>query len=250
MYKLKSASEIQIMREGGKILANILKKLAEAVKPGVATKDLEKLARELILSYKVKSSFLGYDGYPAVLCTSIDSEIVHAVPSERIIKEGDLVKLDMGILHRNFHTDSALTILVPGGEDTQLKEKLVRVTKRALRIAVSEIKIGRTLGDIGAVVQKYVESEGFNVVRELVGHGIGRELHEPPQIPNYGKPGQGEKLAAGMVLAIEPMVVAGDWRIKESEDGFGFETKDGSLAAHLEHTIAVLPRGPLTLTEK
>lgn len=232
------------------MLGEMLKRLAEEVKPGIATEDLEKLARELILAYGVKSSFLGYGGYPAVLCVSINDEIVHAIPSERKIKEGDLVKLDFGIIHKGFHTDSAVTVLVSGGKTSEdvIKEKLINVTRESLRIGISKAKAGNTLGDIGSAIQKFVESNGFNVVRDLVGHGIGRELHEPPQVLNYGKAGTGEKLIFGMAIAIEPMVVMGSWKIKDGKDGFGFLTKDGSLAAHFEHTIVITDKEPRILT--
>src|SRR3989344_4673508 len=180
MIKIKTEKEIGIMHEGGKILAEILKKLSDAVKPGTTTNDLEKLARELVSSYGVKASFLGYDGYPAVLCTSINEEIVHGVPSDRILEDGDVLKLDMGVLRGGFHTDSAATVIV--GEGDSEKQKLLNVTKEALRIGISKAKVGNTLGDVGSAIQEYVEGKGFGVVRDLVGHGIGRELHEPPQV--------------------------------------------------------------------
>ena len=246
MIKIKTPQEIEIMSEGGKILAAIVKKLAEAVKSGGTTSYLEKLARELVLSYGVKPSFLGFDGYPAALCTSVNDEIVHGVPSGRVLKDGDLLKLDMGVLYQGFHTDSAITVVV--GEGDEAKKKLLNVTKEALRIGISKAKVGNTLGDIGSAIQKYVEKNGFNVVRDLVGHGIGKELHEPPQVMNYGEAGTGPELVEGMVIAIEPMVVTGDWRIKNSKDGFGFVTKDGGLAAHFEHTVAITEKEPLVLT--
>lgn len=247
MIKIKTEKEIEIMREGGKILAEILKKLSEAVKPGVTTNELEELARELVLSYGVKPSFLGYDGYPAALCTSVNDEIVHGVPSDRVLKDGDVLKLDMGVLDKGFHTDSAVTVVVGKGDNE--KTKLLSVTKEALNIGISKAKVGNTLGDIGSAIQEYVERNGFNVVRDLVGHGVGKELHESPQVLNYGKAGEGEKLVEGMVIAIEPMVVTSDWRIKNSQDGFGFVTKDGGLAAHFEHTVAITKRGPEILTK-
>ncbi len=255
---IKTEQEIKTMHEGGKILAEILKKLSEAVRPGMTTNYLDELARELVLLYGAKPSCLGYNGYPAALCTSVNDEIVHAVPSGRVLKEGDLLKLDMGVLHKGFHTDSALTLLVSQNDKVihkttsqvvyQQAQKLINVTREALNIGISKAKIGHTLGDIGSAVQKYVEQNGFNVVRDLVGHGIGRNLHEPPQIPNYGEVGKGEKIKAGMVIAIEPMVVIGDWRIKNGKDGFGFITKDGGLAAHFEHTVAIVENGPVILT--
>ena len=257
MINLKNQQEIQIMKEGGKILADILEKLKEAVKPGITTNDLEKLAGELVLSQGVKSSFLGFDGYPAVLCTSVNEEIVHSIPSKRVLKEGDVLKLDMGVLHNGFHTDSAITVLIgQNNKDIHITtlnvvnlQLLISVTKEALEIGISKAKVGNTLGDIGAAIQKHVEQNGFNVVRDLVGHGIGRELHESPQVLNYGKSGQGEKLVVGMVIAIEPMVVTGNWGIKNSKDGYAFVTKDGGLAAHFEHTVAITNDGPLVLTK-
>ena len=252
MIKIKSEKEIEIMIEGGKILAKILKELVKAVKPGITTQDLDKLARELVFKFGTKPAFLNYNGYPTVLCTSINDEIVHGVPSERKLEKGDLLKLDMGVLYKGFHTDSAVTVLVGGGlslnKGTLLKKKLVKVTQEALEIGIKQARPGNTIGDISSAIQKYVEKKGFNVVRDLVGHGIGKELHEPPQVPNYGKAGEGEKLEPGMVIAIEPMVVAGDWKIKEGPDGFVFQTKDGGLAAHFEHTIAITKKGPLVLT--
>lgn len=252
MFELKTGKKIQIMREGGRILAEILKKLEEAVKPGITTNDLEELACELVLSYGVKGSFLGYEGYPAVLCTSLNDEVVHAIPSERVLKDGDLLKIDMGVLHKGFHTDSAVTVLVIHKPTSQVgypqAQKLINVTKEALEIGISKAKAGNTLGDIGAAIQKHVEDKGFNIVRDLVGHGIGRALHEPPQVLNYGQAGQGEKLVPGMVIAIEPMVVTGKWGIKDGKDGYAFVTKDGGLAAHFEHTVAITEKGPEILT--
>jgi len=246
MIKIKTKENVAIMKEGGEILAKILRKLAEEVKPGITTNHLEKLARELVLYYGVKPSFLGYDGYPAALCTSVNDEIVHGMPSDRVLKDGDVLKLDMGVLHKGFHTDSAVTVLV--GNPDKEKQKLINVTREALKIGISKVKVGNALGDIGSAIQKYVEKSGFNVVRDLVGHGIGKELHEPPQVLNYGVPGEGEELKEGMVIAIEPMVVTGDWRIKNGKDGFGFITKDGGLAAHFEHTVAVTKSGSSVLT--
>lgn len=246
MTKIKTEKEIQIMKEGGKILAEILKRLSEAVKPGITTNELEKLARELVLYYGVKPSFLGHDGYPAALCTSVNDEIVHGVPSDRVLGDGDVLKLDMGVLYKGFHTDSAVTVVVGKGDGKN--QKLINVTKEALNIGISKAKVGNTLGDIGSAIQKYVEQNKFNVVKDLVGHGIGRELHEPPQVLNYGESGEGEELKAGMVIAIEPMVVTGDWRIKNGKDGYAFVTKDSGLAAHFEHTVAITDSGSVILT--
>lgn len=248
MVNIKTDKEIEIMREGGKILAEILKKLAAEVKPGITTNDLEELACELVLDYKVKSSFLGYEGYPAILCTSLNEEVVHAIPSTRVLEEGDLLKIDMGVLRGGFHTDSAVTVIVGNMNDTA-RRNLIQVTREALEIGISKAKVGNTLGDIGSAIQKHVEDKGFNVVRDLVGHGIGRELHEPPQVLNYGKAGTGERLVPGMVIAIEPMVVTKSWEIKEGKDGSSYETADGGLAAHFEHTVAITDAGPLILTK-
>ena len=251
------------MKEGGAILSNILEELTKAVKPGITTQELDKLATELVFKFgartasagssgELKSSFLNYNGYPAVLCVSVNDEIVHGVPSDRRLNKGDVLKLDMGVLWKGFHTDSAVTVLVGGGlafdKNTLLKKKLIKVTRESLEKGIKEAKIGNTLGDVGFTIQKYVEKEGFNVVRDLIGHGIGRELHEGPPVPNYGKSGEGEKIVEGMVIAIEPMVVTGDWKTKEGLDGFVFQTKDGGLAAHFEHTVAIVEKGPLVLT--
>ncbi len=252
MIKIKSEKEIEVMREGGKILAEILKELSAKAKPGITTLDLEKLAKELVFKFGARSAFLDYNGFPAVLCTSVNDEIVHGVPSERELKKGDIIKLDMGVLFKGFNTDSAVTVLVGGGlsldKKTLLKKKLIRITREALEIGIKEAKPGKKTGDIGSSIQKHIEKNGFGVVRELVGHGIGKELHESPQVPNYGKAGEGETLKPGMVIAIEPMVVTGNWRTKEGPDGFVFQTKDGSLAAHFEHTIAITEKGPKVLT--
>src|SRR3989338_3288301 len=179
MINIKTEQEIQIMKEGGKILREFLKKLSEMVKPGITTNNLEELANKLVLSYKVKPSFLGYDGYPNILCTSLNDEVVHGIPSDRVLKEGDLLKIDMGVLYKGFHTDSATTLVV-GGRGDNIKNKLIQTTRESLEIGISKAKAGNTLRDIGAAIQKHIEDKGFNVIRDLVGHGIGRELHESP----------------------------------------------------------------------
>ena len=260
MLKLKTKEDIQIMKEGGEILAKILRRLVEEVKPGITTNHLEKLARELVLSYGVEPSFLGFENYPAVLCTSINEEIVHGIPSDRVLVVGDVLKLDMGIYHNGFHTDSAVTVLVDQSDKvihnfglTTLnvvnQQKLISVTTEALEIGISQAKAGNTTGDIGAAVQEFVRKNGFEVVQDLVGHGIGKELHEWPQVPNFGKRGQGDKLVSGMVIAIEPMVVTGKKLIKIGKDGFAYVTADKSLAAHFEHTVAITEKGPVILTQ-
>ncbi|MBI2670214.1 MAG: type I methionyl aminopeptidase [Candidatus Yanofskybacteria bacterium] len=255
MIHLKSTQEIEIMREGGRILAEILKKLSEAVKPGITTKNLDKLARELVLFYKVKPAFLDYGGYPAAVCTSVNNEVVHCVPSERELKEGETISLDMGVVYKGFNLDAAVTVPVTGGGDYEKWSKsnsqlykLIEVTKEALNAGIKQAKAGNHIGKIGHAVQTVVEKNGFNVIRDLVGHGIGRELHEEPQVPNYGPAEAGPKLEAGMVIAIEPMVVVGNWRLVKGKDGFSYNTADGSAAAHFEHTVAITEDGPQILT--
>lgn len=247
MISLKSSKEIEIMREGGKRLAEILKKLQKSVKAGIATQKLEELARELILKYRAEPSFLNFEGYPAVLCTSINEEIVHVPPSNRKLKEGDILSLDLGICWQGYHADMAITL--PIGEIPPEKKRLIRVTKKALKLGIKKAKIGNTTGDIGNTIQRYVESQGFNVIRELCGHGIGKKLHEEPKILNFGKKGQGEKIKEGMVFCIEPMVSSGTWKIEKSKDGYGYKTKDNSLSCHFEHEVAITKRGPLILTK-
>ncbi|MEX1064161.1 MAG: type I methionyl aminopeptidase [Candidatus Paceibacterota bacterium] len=256
MIHLKTKAEIKVMQEGGKILAVILKKIAQEVRPGITTKELDKLARELVLFYNVKSGFLGYGGYPAALCTSVDDEVVHCVPSERVLKEGELVSLDMGIVYKGFNLDHAVTIPVLGSLSyTEWVKKnpelnhLLETTKAALSAGIKNAKPGNPVGMIGSAVQAIVETAGFGVVRELVGHGVGKSLHEEPHVPNFGSGSEGPKLKEGMVIAIEPMVTMGDWRLVGGKDNFTYRTKDGSRAAHFEHTVAITSGGPVVLTK-
>lgn len=246
MIPIKSPEEIQIMAEGGKILAKIMRELEKRVKPGITTKDLDGLAESLVLKSGGKCSFKGYEGFPNCLCTSINGEIVHGIPSERVLRDGDILKLDLGYFYKGFHTDMAITF--PVGRVSFEAQRLIRVTKKVLKLAIKKARPGNTFGDIGNTIQRYVESQGFNVVRELCGHGIGKELHEEPQVLNYGKRHSGEEIKEGMVFCLEPMVTIGDWKIKKSKDGYGFETADGSLSAHFEHTIAVTKNGTKILT--
>jgi methionyl aminopeptidase len=246
MIIIKTPEEIGIMTEGGKILAKIMKELEKKVKPGITTKELDRLAEELVLSYGGKCSFKRYEKFPACLCTSINEEIVHSVPSDRILKEGNIISLDLGIFHKGFHTDMAVTL--PIGKVSPEALRLIRVTKKALKRGIKKVRPGNTIGDIGNTIQRYVESQGFNVVRELCGHGIGRQLHEDPQILNYGKRHKGEEMKEDQVLCLEPMVIAGNWKLKKTEDGFGYKTADGFLSAHFEHTIAVTKDGARVLT--
>ncbi len=253
MIFIKTESEISIMREGGKILAEIIRKISQAVRPDIPTKDLDKLARELFRFYNVKPAFLNYNGFPASVCVSLNDEVVHGVPSGRIMKEGDLLSLDLGIVHKGFFTDSAVTMPVLGGltrdkwaKDNQELNKLIETARTALNAGIKQAKIGNRLGKISNAIQGVVEKEGFGVIREMVGHGVGQKLHEEPQVPNYGQPDEGPVLEEGMVLAIEPMVSVGDWHL--IQDGLTYKTKDGSYAAHFEHTVAVTKKGPLVLT--
>jgi len=246
MISIKTKKEIQIMREGGKILAEIMEKLKEKIRPRITTNELNRLAESLILKYG-KCSFEGYNNFPACLCTSINEEIVHVAPSERVLKEGDIISLDLGIFYKGFHTDMAITLPV-GKVDPEIL-RLIRVCKKALKRGLKKIRPGNTVGDIGNTIQRYVEGQGFNVIRDLCGHGIGKELHEDPQVLNYGKRRTGPKLKEGMTFCIEPMVSAGDFKIKKSKDGYGYETEDGSLSAHFEHTVAVTKNGIEVLTK-
>lgn len=235
------------MAEGGKLLAGIMKGLTRQVRPGIATRELDRAAEALILDCGGRPSFKGYNGFPAVLCVSINKEIVHALPSNRILREGDIVSLDLGMQYKGYHSDMAVTL--PVGKISTQAKKLIDVTREALELGLKEVRPGNTLGDISNAVQKFVEAHGFGVVRDLCGHGIGKKLHEDPQVMNYGKRGAGPELAEGMVFCLEPMVTIGDWKIKRAKDGYGFQTKDGSLSAHFEHTIAVTNTGYKILTK-
>ena len=255
MIQIKTPEEIKIMAEGGKILAKIMKELEKKVEPGIATKELDRVAETLILKSGGKCSFRGHEGFPACLCTSINEEIVHALPSDRILKEGDVISLDLGIFYKGFHADMAISlpvVKVCGGQPPASFNpddlRLIRTTKKALKRGIKKVRPGNTFGDIGNTIQRHIESQGFNVVRDLCGHGIGKELHEEPKILNYGKRHIGPEIKEGMVFCLEPMVTVGDWHIKKSKDGFGLETADGSLSCHFEHTVAVTKNGCKILT--
>jgi len=243
----RSAAEIERMRAANRLVARVLAELARAAAEGVTTADLDALAERLVREGGAEPAFKGYRGYPATLCASVNQEVVHGIPSPaRALKKGDIVSLDMGVKLNGYFGDSAVT--VPVGDVPEKTRELLRVTREALDRAIAQVKVGGRLSDIGHAVQAYVEQHGFSVVREFVGHGIGERLHEEPQIPNYGQPGRGPKLAEGMVLAIEPMVAMGKPDVKVLGDGWTAVTKDGSLAAHFEHTVAVTSNGPLVLT--
>lgn len=246
MITIKTQEEIKIMAEGGKILAKIIKELEKKVKPGITTKELDRVAETLIFKSGETPSFKGYEGFPATLCASINEELVHAVPSQRKLKEGDVLSLDLGMKYQGYHSDMAITL--PVGKISPEAQRLIRVTKKALKRGIKKARPGNTFGDIGNTIQRYVESQGFNVVRDLCGHGIGRELHEEPKILNYGKRHSGPEIKEGMTFCLEPMVIVGDWKLKKSNDGHGFETADGSLSCHFEHMVVVTKNGVKVLT--
>ncbi len=246
---IKSSQEIEKMRRAGSVVREVLEHVRSVVKPGVTTLDLERAAEQKMAELKAIPAFKGYRGYPCVLCTSVNKEVVHGIPSaNRVLREGDIVSIDCGAVIDGYYGDSAIT--VPVGEKIAPKtQRLLDVTKASLERAILEVKPGATLGDIGAAVQETVEAEGFSVVRDFVGHGIGTHMHEDPQVPNYGRRGQGLKLREGMVLAIEPMVNAGKPGVEVLEDGWTAVTEDGSMSAHFEHTVAVTATGARILTE-
>lgn len=249
MINIKSANEQEAMRQGGQILARILFELKAAVQPGVARSSIDALARRLCLKYHVKPSFLGYTGYPSAVCVSLNDEVVHGLPDERVILEGDLVSLDMGVEYAGFHTDSALSFICGNAKD-EAGEALIKRVEHCFYSGVDLVKNGVHLGDISAKIQAVAEEKGYGVIRMLVGHGIGREVHEDPHVPNWGTPGTGPILQTGMVIAIEPMITeSGSVDVILSDDKWTYLTKDGSRAAHYEHTVLVTDDGYEILTE-
>jgi methionyl aminopeptidase len=249
MVILKSLQEIEKIRKAGLIVAGALDGIRGMVRPGISTQSLDEFAERFILAAGAMPAFKGYRGYPKTLCTSVNKEVIHGIPSNNVVlKPGDIVSVDVGAIAEGFYGDAAITL--PVGTITSAAERLVRVTEESLLRGIAQAQPGNYLYDISFAVQSYVESNGYSVVREYVGHGIGRNLHEDPQIPNYGDPGKGIRLKPGMVLAIEPMVNAGGSATLVQEDNWTAVTKDGSLSAHFEHTIAVMSDGPLILTKK
>lgn len=253
MISIKSAEEIKILREGGRILASILNRVKEKVKPGIATIELDELAEKLIRQAGGEPSFKNYKTkgdrilFPASLCVSVNDEIVHGIPSqEKILREGDIVSLDLGLKYKNLYTDMAITAAV--GKISREAEKIIKVAKEALEKGIKEAREGNRIGDIGFAIQSYTEKKGFNVVRDLVGHGVGYRPHEEPEVPNFGRPKAGEQLKTGMVLALEPMATAGGWEIVLDGDNWTWKTADGFLSAHFEHTIVVTKKGGEILT--
>ncbi len=249
MILLKSPRELALMRKGGHILADLIDRLRIEVQVGMSTQDIDEEVEAFIRSQGAKPAFKGYRGFPASVCTSINDEVVHGIPSpHRRLKEGDIIGLDLGCVVEGYYADCALTLAI--GEIPPRVQQLIDVTRESLDIAIDECWPGRRLSNVSHAVQRHVEGQGFGVVRMFVGHGIGRALHEDPQVPNFGDPGRGPQLRPGMVLAIEPMVTMGSWEVRILEDQWTAVTADGSLAAHFEHTIAVTEHGPEILTCK
>lgn len=250
---IQNKKELEILKEGGKRLADILRKVSKKTVSGAATKALDEYAEELIKRAGAKPAFKGYGPqgtlrpYPAALCVSINDEIVHAVPSGRILKTGDIVSLDLGLEFGGFFTDAAVTLGV--GKISEKDRELIEVTKKALDVGLNALRAGAALGDFGYAVQAYVESKGFKVIRELVGHGVGKGVHEGPEIPNWGKSGRGLRLKEGMVIAIEPMAAIGSSEIIQGKDGWSWKTKDGSNAAHFEHSVVIGKKEVIVLTK-
>ncbi len=242
MIILKTPAEIEVMAEASRVVAEALEIVRKEVRPGISTDDLDRIAEEAIRARGGTPAFKGYRSYPKTLCASVNEQVVHGIPSKRKLKDGDIIGLDLGAIVGGFYGDSAVTVAV--GRISEATAKLVQVTEEALYLGIQQAVVGNRLTDISHAVQRYVESAGYSVVTEFVGHGIGRQLHEEPQVPNYGKPGQGPRLQPGMVLAIEPMVNMGGSAVRVLEDRWTAVTADGSLSAHFEHTIAIQPNGP------
>lgn len=244
---IKTADELALMRKAGQIVALTLEALRKEVRPGISTAELDAIAHDLALRHGATPSFLGYNGYPASLCASINEEVVHGIPSrQRVLREGDVVSLDFGVIYRGLQGDGAVT--VPVGRISPLAERLIAVTRQALAEGIEQVRAGNRLSDISHAIQKYVEAHGFSVVRQYVGHGIGRAMHEEPQIPNFGLPGRGPLLKPGMVFALEPMVNVGGYSTRVLADDWTVVTEDGSLSAHFEHTVAVTDGEPEVFT--
>ncbi len=247
MIVLKTKSEIEKMRAAGQVVAAALVEVAASIVPGKTTTfDLDLLAGDIIAKHGAIPSFKGYNGYPAVLCAAVNEQVVHGIPGPRVLNEGDIVGIDLGAILDGYHGDSAITI--PVGKVSPQVTDLLKVTRESLFVGIREAKIGNRLGDIGHAIQQFVEKQGYSVVRDLVGHGIGRNMHEDPQVPNYGRAGKGPRLEEGMTLAIEPMVNIGGYQVESLSDGWTIVTRDGTLSAHFEHTVAITKDGPQILT--
>ncbi len=248
MIFLKSGAELEAMRQSSRVVAQVLAELEPLVRPGIRTRDLDLYADKRTRELGAVPAFKGYRGYPASVCVSVNEEIIHGIPSGRILQEGDIVSLDFGVLYEGFFSDSALT--VPVGRISAEARKLIGAAERAFEKGLEQMREGNRISDISAAIQRSVESEGFSVIRQFVGHGIGRALHEEPQIPNFGQPGHGPKIRRGMTLAIEPMIAMGGWEVEVQEDGWTAVTRDRTLAAHFEHTVALTENGPEILSAR
>lgn len=246
MIIIKSRAEIDLMRKAGAVVGRVLERMGREAKPGVTTSELDRIAEEMIRSEGGVPSFKGYHGFPASICASVNEQIIHGIPGDRRLVEGDIIGIDVGAILNGYHGDAAMTFAV--GRVDDLAVTLMRVTRESLEAAIEMARPGMHLGDIGHAVQSHAEANGFSVVREFVGHGIGRRMHEEPAIPNYGQPGEGRRLRAGMVLAIEPMVNAGGHEVEIMSDMWTAVTRDRSMSAHFEHTVAVTEEGPVVLT--
>jgi methionyl aminopeptidase len=245
--RIKDANEVDILRKAGKILSSIVVQLQSSLTSGITTKDIDLRAEELIRKNKVIAAFKGYRGFPGVACISVNEAVVHGIPDKRVVKDGDIVSLDMGIIYEGYYSDTAVTI--PVGRVSSEIQRLLDVTRGSLLRGIEQARPGNRLSDISFAVQSFVEMHGFSVVRDFVGHGIGRQLHEEPEIPNYGRAGQGPVLQEGMVFAIEPMVNMGTHRTRTLSDGWTVVTEDGKPSAHFEHTIVITSNGPEILTK-
>lgn len=247
MIIIKNDSEIELMRKAGKVVGDTLAKLEEIIKPGLTTADIDKIAEEYIVKQGAKPSFKGYCGFPASICSSVNNEVVHGIPStKRVLQEGDIISIDCGAILNGYQGDAART--VPVGKISKEAQNLIEVTKGSFFKGVEMSIVENRLSDISSAIQKYVESFGYSIVRDYVGHGIGKEMHEDPEVPNFGRPGRGPKLVHGMVLAIEPMVNIGNFFVEVEPNGWTVVTKDGSISAHYENTVAILKDGPEILT--
>jgi methionyl aminopeptidase len=247
MIPLKSPQDLAMLKRSGEILAAVMQKVEKALRPGMTTLDIDLLSAELIVKQKAQAAFKGYKGFPGTACISVNEEIVHGIPGIRMIVEGDIVSIDLGVNYKGFFSDMAVTL--PVGKVDANKLKLISVTQQALEIGIRQARVGNYLTDISHSIQSFVEEKGFSVVRQFVGHGIGTALHEEPEVPNFGSAGLGPVLKNGMVLAIEPMINLGSWKCRVLENGWTAVTEDGLASAHFEHTVAITDKGPQVLTK-
>lgn len=246
MIKIKTAEEIDYMRRAGRVVGETLAILQESVKPGITTGKLDRIAEEYMRRNNAIPSFKGYYGFPASICTSVNEEVVHGIPGKRVLQEGDIISIDCGAILNGYHGDAARTFAV--GHISKEAENLIKVTKNSFFKGIEKAVVGNRLSDISSSIQEYAESQGYSIVRDFVGHGIGTEMHEAPEVPNFGRPGRGPKLVEGMIFAIEPMINIGEFYVRVQPDDWTVVTKDGKLSAHYENTVAILNNGPEVLT--